>query len=142
MAKLSRVVPGGFLSIDGGPGGRLILRMVDTTLADSVRAALLDEPSDLTPEERQLTRARLDSAELRPVPFSMADLYDWNSYLSGLLFAESNRAGVRVTGIGGSPYYGRITVDGATEQDRAWVEERLARANIPCGLVQTQAYGR
>ena len=140
MAKLSRAVPGGFLTLDNEPGRRLVIRMVDTTHADTVRAVLLNEWSDLTPQERQLAKARLDSAELRPVPFSTADLYDWKSYIAMLLAPDSPGGGLRFSGIGASPQDGRVRVDALREHDRVWVEDRLARANIPCGLVETHAY--
>ena len=133
LLRLSRTVPGGFLSVESGRNGQLVIRMVDTTKADTVRTALATSDSAEPPAADAVSR--LQSAELEQVRFSRAELDDWASYLFALVVAGGNNVGVRVSGVGANPYYGRVDILVPTETDRTWVETKLASAAIPCGLV-------
>lgn len=137
MVRLSRSAPGGFTSLEGGPDGRIVLQMVDTAQADTVRAVLAAAFVD----SNRTFAGRLREAELRPVGFSAADLSDWKAYLSPLLFDEAHRAGVTVSAVGADYHTAHVVVWVPGEAERAWVEARLARAAVPCGLVQTELGG-
>jgi hypothetical protein len=136
--RVSRGTPAGLTSFEGGPTGRLVLQMVDTMQADTVRAALA---AAFVADGYPAFAVRIRAAALRPVAFSAADLVDWHTFLSALLFNETGREGVPISGVGGDFHRVRVVVEVPTETARTWVEARLARADVPCGLVQTEIGG-
>ena len=133
--RVSRKTPGGLTSIEGGPTARLVLQMVDTSQADTARAAL---SAAFAAEGDPAFAARVRDAAVRPVAFSAADLVDWHAYISGLLFNEASRDRVTISGIGVDFHRAYVVVAVPGEAERTWVEARLAHANLPCGLVQTE----
>jgi hypothetical protein len=136
--RLSRGLPGGFTSVEGGPTGALVLQLVDTTKADTVRAALA---AAYAANGESTFATRIGAARLRTVAFSAADVVDWHTYVSSLVFNEADAAGVPISGVGGDLHRVRIIVEVPTEAAREWVEARLGRAQLPCGLVETTIGG-
>ena len=136
--RVSRVVPGGFTSFEAQPTGPVVLRMADTARADTVRAALAVA---FAARGDSAFAARIRDARVRQVAFSLADLVDWKTYLSGLLFNEAGRGGVAVSMVGVDFHRGHVAVYVPGEAERARVEARLARGDLPCGLVETRISG-
>ena len=136
--RVSRSVPGGLTSYEGGPTGRLVVQMVDTAQADTVRSALADA---FNRQGNPAFAERIRNANVRPVAFSAADVADWHTYLTTLLYNDAAHEHVAISGVGADFHNVRVVIAVPTQTQRAWVEGRLARANIPCGLVQTEING-
>jgi hypothetical protein len=137
--RVSRTVPGSLTSVTVyDPSERSVLQMVDTTRADTVRTALLAALAAEPSRVNEWFADRVRAAELRQAAFSYADLVDWNTYLSRLLFDGAARDGIPISAVGVNLHSVHIEVMVPTEADRARLESWLARADIPCGLVETE----
>jgi hypothetical protein len=110
--------------------------MADTTRADTVRAALIAEFTSAGDSE---WAEAIRTAPIRQVPFSYAYLVDWYNYLTRVLLGRG--VGASVSGVGTDPHRGRVQVDVRTEGDRSKLEAWAARAEVPCGLVESRVTG-
>lgn len=136
VLSVSRDVPGGLTSFEAEATGPAVLQMVDPMYADTVRAALIAASgADASPGGSAFV-ARVRGAEVRRVAFSRANLDDWRAYVGRVLWNDAKRNGVSISTIGTNARDVRIDVTVVSEADRAWVERRLAREPIPCGLIQ------
>ena len=135
---ISRTVPGGFTSFEGDADAPFVLQMVDTTRADTVRRALI---AAFAADGYDKLASRVPSAAVRQVAFSAADVADWQAYLTKRLYGEAAQDGMTLSGIGADIHRVRVVIAVPSETQRAWVEGRLARAALPCGLVETEISG-
>lgn len=136
--RISRSVPGGFTWLEGDTLGPLVLEMVDTTRADTIRSALA---AAFTADGYLKLAARVPSAVLRHAAFSAADLVDWQAYLTKRLYAEAAHDSMALSGIGADFHNARVVIAVPSERQLGWVQGRLAKAAIPCGLVELEIEG-
>ena len=135
--RISRTVPGGFASIERDSTGRFVVRMVDTTKADTIRAALREPfTAGRSPVEKAGILRELATARAERVSLSMAQLIDWNDYVATFVIG-----GPAVVGVGVNVHRQRIEVDVADENGPDVVEARLGSRRIPCGLVVIKITG-
>lgn len=136
FVALSRSVEGGFTAISGEGYGPLTIAMVDTSRAAGVRRALASLLASAAGDSAATIPARLATATLRPVPWSLAQLTDWNSYLAAILLPAAFRSRVALVGVGIDTFQARVVVFYEDDRARAWIESTLSAARIPCGLVE------
>jgi hypothetical protein len=117
--------------------------MVDTTFADSVRAALRPalQPAATQPKHESSDRDGLRDSELIEVPYSLATLVDWNDYLFRRLMDEGPRQGFLISSTGVNARLDRVEIALPNADARARAEVWLATQNTPCGLVVTKIEG-
>jgi hypothetical protein len=104
--------------------------MVDTTKADTVRAALIAGFQSIGDTDWAETIRTIPVAQ---VPFSYVNLMDWMNYLSIRLM--SGKSGASVYGVGADIHGVHVDVDVGSEADLSALENWAASADIPCGLV-------
>lgn len=135
--RISRTVPGGLTSLEVAADSTWVLQLADTTASAAVRAALLSALSQgATAPPREVVHAKLAAAQLRQVAWSLAELHDWSRYLLRRLMPAAGTAQVALIGGGVSTVRARVVIDVEGAAARQWVEQQLATARIPCGLVE------
>ena len=136
--RVSRTVPGGFTRLEQGRNALLAIKMVDTAYADTVRTALLSAARE---RGEKSDGSALRKAELIAVPFSLATLVDWNTYLFRRVMDGAAREGVSVSSVGVNAHLDRVEIAVPTEAARVRMEEWLGQVDTPCGLVVTKIEG-
>lgn len=135
-AVVARTMPGGWGGFAGDSTGRLLVRLVDTTQADSALAALARLAGD--PQWASFNAwyaPMLPTARVVPTRFDMAQLYDWMHYLQARLLAD-RPAGVAIRGWG-IDLQSTIDLSATDSVAQRRLEAYLGTLGLPCGLVRT-----
>lgn len=133
MIAAGRIVPGGFAGISYDTTAKVwTIQLVDTTALAAARVAIVPLAPDTT-----LARA-LRSASARRVRWSIAELYDWMSYIDENIRGLHPGLSQAFVGI----HYGLNVISFTVpEAARPALEARLVELGVPCGTVRIRAGG-
>lgn len=133
MIAAGRVVPGGFAGISYDTIAKVwAIQLVDTTGLAAARVAIVPLAPDTT-----IARA-LRSASARRVRWSIAELYDWMSYIGENIRGLHPGLGHAFVGIHYEFNLISFTVSEAVKRP---LEARLVELGVPCGTVRIQTGG-
>lgn len=133
MIAAGRVVPGGFTGISFDTTAKVwTIQLVDTTALAAARVAIVPLAPDTT-----IARA-LRSASARRVRWSVAELYDWMSYILENIAGLHPGLSHAFVGIHYELNLISFTVPEAVKRP---LEARLAELGVPCGTVRIRIGG-
>lgn len=133
MIAAGRVVPGGFAGISFDTAAKVwAIQLVDPTALAAARVAIVPLAPDTT-----IARA-LQSASARRVRWSIAELYDWMSYI--LENITGLHPGLSHAFVGIHYQWNMISFT-VPEAARRALEARLVELGVPCGTVRIRAGG-